>query len=88
MNCYETDLQDDIDGGPGEADADLMDDDRIELVRCPSCGKMINEFAQQCPYCKDWIIATEQSGPFRSRAWWWITLAGIGIAMFILYYAM
>lgn len=88
MDHNDTYWQEDIDQGPDENDADLMDDERIELVKCTSCGKMISEFAQQCPYCKDWIIRTEKAGPFHGRSWWWITLALLGIAMFFLYFAI
>ncbi len=88
MNNNDTDRQDQTDQGPDDNDADLMDDDKIELIKCPNCGRMISELAQQCPFCKEWIVGTGQAGAFQGRRWWWVVLAIIGIAMFVLFYAM
>lgn len=82
-----TDYDDAINEGPDQADADLLDEDKIELVRCPHCGAMISEFAQQCPKCKQWITS-QPEGMFSGRQLWWVILAGLGIAMFILLYAL
>lgn len=78
---------DDIYEGPDQADADLLDDDRIELVRCPFCGAMISEFAAQCPKCKHWIT-NQPTGMFAGKSLWWIILAVLGILMFALMYAL
>jgi lipopolysaccharide biosynthesis regulator YciM len=78
---------DDINEGPDQADADLLDDDRIELIRCPNCGEMISEFTPQCPHCKHWIT-NPPAGIFTGKKLWWILLAVLGIAMFILLYAL
>ena len=88
MERNDIDWQGEIDQGPDANDADLLDDERVELLKCPSCGNMMSEFAQQCPHCKDWILDSEKAGPFRGRSWWWIALAIIGIAMFFLYFAI
>ena len=82
-----TDYDDDINEGPDQADADLLDDDSIELIRCPNCGEMISEFAQQCPHCKYWITE-KPTGMFNGKHLWWILLAGLGILMFVLIYAL
>jgi hypothetical protein len=37
------------------------DGDDVELVRCPSCGRMIYEEAPQCPYCRWWITDDDAS---------------------------
>lgn len=90
MNDWEEDpikKSNEIDEGPDEADADLLDEDRIELVPCPHCGAAISEFAQQCPQCKYWITK-EPALPFSGRSLWWIVLAVTGIAMFVLLYAL
>jgi uncharacterized paraquat-inducible protein A len=78
---------DDIYEGPDQADADLLDDDHVELIRCPNCDAMVSEFAQQCPQCKHWITA-KPTGMFTGKKLWWIILAVLGIAMFILLYAL
>ncbi len=57
MDDHETDWQEELDEGPDETDADLMDDDLAGLVPCPSCGLDISEFAQRCPHCGDWIVS-------------------------------
>lgn len=88
VNHNDTDWEGEVDQGPDENDADLMDDERIELIKCTSCGEMISEFAQQCPYCKDWIVASGSPGMLHGRPWWWIALALLGIGMFILYFAI
>ncbi len=38
---------------------DLIDDhdeDEADVLPCPSCGQMVYEDSDQCPYCGDWII--------------------------------
>ncbi len=76
-----------IDEGPDANDADLFDENRIDLLRCPHCGEPISEFAQQCPRCKEWI-SRESSPAFWNRPVWWIVLAVTGIAMFVLLYVL
>jgi hypothetical protein len=83
-----TDWDEDIDEGPDEADADLLDEDRVELVPCPHCHQAISEFAQQCPYCKTWVTENRAESCLAGRRWWWVVLALAGIAMFVLLYAM
>lgn len=78
---------DDIYEGPDQADADLLDEDSIELVRCPNCGAMISEFAQQCPKCKRWLTS-QPGGMFAGKSLWWIAIAVLGILMFVLLYAL
>ena len=82
-------LDDEIDEGPDENDADLLDEDRIELIPCPHCGAMISEYAQQCPTCGDWILSDNSESPLsRKRPLWWILLAVGGIIMFVIIYAL
>ncbi|MBN1553424.1 MAG: hypothetical protein JXA11_01670 [Phycisphaerae bacterium] len=78
---------DDINEGPDQSDADLLDEDRVELIPCPHCGEMLSEFAQQCPHCKHWIINQPKS-MFAGKRLWWIVLAALGIGMFVLIYAL
>jgi len=82
-----TDWGDDNNEGPDQTDADLLDEDRIKMIRCPNCGAMIGEFAQQCPRCKHWITA-KPTGFFSNKSFWWILLAAMGILMFALLYAL
>ena len=79
---------DGIDEGPDENDADLLNEDHIELIGCPHCGAMISEYAQQCPTCKDWIISGGSESSLSGRPLWWVILAVAGIIMFIIIYAL
>ncbi len=81
----EYDPDNDIDTGPDETDADLLDDGRIELVRCPHCGEPVAEDTPQCPHCKQWITNQPRSA-FTAGPWWWVVLAALGAVGFLLLY--
>ena len=83
-----TDRNKDINEGPDANDADLMDNDRIELVPCPHCGEMISEYAQKCPECGDWVVRSPTRSALTGKSLWWILLALAGMAMFVLIYAL
>ena len=51
-----------------------------ELVRCPSCGRMIHEEAQQCPHCRWWISDDARAGAasgITGKWWLWAAIAAI-----------
>jgi hypothetical protein len=57
---------------PDEADLSDEEDEEesaVRLSRCPACGELIYEQAQQCPYCKEWIVPRERSWR-DSRKWY------------------
>ena len=83
-----TDYNEDINEGPDANDADLMDEDRIELIPCPNCGAMISEYAQQCPKCGDWVVDPSTHSAWAGKSLWWILLALVGAVMFVLIYAL
>lgn len=80
-------------------DQDILDDEEdnvlASLTPCPSCGRAVHEQTQQCPHCKQWILAGR--GSWRdSRKWYvrgglwmsrtllwnwlfWIALSALGV---------
>ena len=54
-------------------EADLSDDEdeeeSLRLSHCRACGGLIHEHAQQCPYCKEWIVQPGQTWR-DSRKWY------------------
>jgi hypothetical protein len=53
----------------------------VLLSRCPACGELIYEDAQQCPHCKEWIVPPGQLWR-QSRRWY--VRAGLYLAKTIL----
>jgi uncharacterized paraquat-inducible protein A len=78
---------DPIEEGPDDADADLLDEQRVMTVRCPNCGAAVYEEAPQCPRCKQWLTEPDNR-PLAGHRWWWIALAIAGIAAFVFVYAI
>ncbi len=78
---------DDINEGPDQNDADLLDENSIKMVYCSNCGAKISEHAQQCHHCKHWSTA-KPTGMFAGKSLWWIILAVLGILMFAVMYAL
>ncbi len=52
-------------------------DDNSETIICPGCQADVYEYAEQCPYCGDYLLAT--SNVWSGRSWWWIVLGLLGI---------
>jgi uncharacterized OB-fold protein len=48
------------------SEGDVSDGD---LLACPSCGRVIHEDTQQCPYCGDWITPVDPRGAWKRRVW-------------------
>ena len=69
---------------PDEADFDEGDDDCIETVPCPYCGRAVAEDAAICPHCRS-FISFEDAAP--RRPWWiWVgvILGLLGILWWVL----
>jgi hypothetical protein len=51
-------------------EADLAEGEDVELlIRCPACGDLIYEDAQQCPHCQEWVVQPGQNWR-QSRKWY------------------
>ena len=56
---------------------DLVDDDDV-TIKCPGCGRWIDEDAPRCPYCGDWVILGMSPAEERAHGWFWpIVVAGL-----------
>ncbi|KPK83757.1 MAG: hypothetical protein AMJ81_07390 [Phycisphaerae bacterium SM23_33] len=66
---------------PDEADLAEDEQEMVLLSRCPACGELIYEDAQQCPHCKEWIVPPGQLWR-QSRRWY--VRAGLYLAKTIL----
>ncbi len=49
-----------------------------DLLACPSCGMMIYDDSEKCPYCKNWI--TPMAAHARTPAWVRLTGAVVVVA--------
>ena len=49
-------------------DAD-EDDPEGDLLPCPSCGEMIYDDTDRCPYCGNWVMPMAAASSRRSRVW-------------------
>lgn len=82
-----------IDEGPGEHDAHLLDDDLGQTVPCPRCGGQVWEYAQRCPHCgvhftgEAWEFEVNKGEKPRRRRLLWI-LAAILVIVAILLLAL
>lgn len=57
-----THYDDEFDEGPGDADADLMDElDEGNVVSCPECGASVWHDAEKCPSCGRWVTRGEMA---------------------------
>lgn len=56
---------------------DEDDDDSIETVACPSCGRQIYEEAEECPYCHQYV--THSTSVLAGKPIWFVALAILGI---------
>ena len=81
---------DEIDEGPGEHDAHLMDDDPTDTVACPRCGKHVWSYSQRCHHC-----GTHYSGeawqfdggdvPGRRTGWRWLIVIVLAALLLLLF---
>ena len=69
---------DDIDD---DWEAPEPDDDELELLPCPACGKLIYEEADACPYCGEYV--THSTSAFAGKPIWYVALAIIGVVAVI-----
>lgn len=80
---YRDDFDND-DEGDDDWDApesDGRDDDELELLPCPSCGKDIYEETEACPYCGEYV--THSTSALAGRPLWYVALAILGIVSVI-----
>ncbi len=54
---------------------DESDDDFVDTVRCPECGREVYEESPSCPGCGYFILATDRRGPMAVRSMGWMGLA-------------
>ena len=71
----ETPEQDEIDD---EADHESEEDQ----LPCPSCGRMMYEDSDRCPYCGDWVMPLAAAAAKR-KTWIWWTALGLAVIIFI-----
>ena len=80
----------DLNEGPGDHDAHLMDDDTEETVACPRCGEHVWAYAQRCDYCgvhysgEAWQFDSD-GGTTDSNPWFWpVVVAMLVLAILII----
>jgi hypothetical protein len=61
---------------PDEADMD--EHDEPDLLPCPNCRKMINEDAERCHHCGEWV---EIGGRVERSLWVTVIVAAIILSM-------
>ncbi len=72
--------------GPQECDLIDEDEDETPTVPCPRCRREIPDFADQCPYCGDWVVQGA-GAPTRRKPWFWLTVILV-LAAFVLWYVL
>jgi hypothetical protein len=60
---------------------DNRDDDDVETLPCPACGRQIYEEAEACPYCGEYV--THSTSVFAGKPVWFVALAVLGIVAVI-----
>ncbi len=60
-------------------DPEDWSDDSVAVVACPSCGEMIHEEVQQCPYCRDWVVLSP--GRASRGSGFWLRAAVVGLVV-------
>jgi len=76
------------DEGPGEHDLepdeeDVGDDPEDDQLPCPSCGRMIFDDADRCPYCGDWIMPLAAATACGRGTWVWWTALVLAVVLLI-----
>lgn len=68
---YENEEEDNLDApGPDPSDMDSGDEPGLEI--CPYCRKLINEEAQRCHHCGNYL--SEEDAPLSKPAWFVIAV--------------
>lgn len=66
-----------------EFDEEFHDSDdasSADLLPCPSCGQMVFDDTDKCPYCGDWIMPIAAAG----RSGLWIRIVGALVVLALL----
>ena len=50
-----------------ESEDEFEDDDELETVPCPYCGKPVYEEAERCPACENYL--SREDAPLRFSPW-------------------
>ena len=60
-----------------------LNDDEVELLPCPSCGREVYEETEKCPYCGDWIMPRQAAArtPF-----WFRVVGAVVVVAFLLWF--
>ena len=71
-----------IDEDPDESDMDSTDEEAGE-IECPYCGRIVSEYAQQCPGCKNYI--SEEDSPTKRWPQWVVIGVILALAVVVLW---
>jgi len=74
--------------GPGEHDIHLLFDenDSVDLVPCPCCGRAVNAHARDCHRCGEAFgcEAWQAQGKPRHKLWLWVAIGLLAMMLFML----
>lgn len=69
---------------------DLTDEDDSyddeDLIRCPSCGRMVHGLAAVCPNCGEWFVS-DSPATQRSRGWFWPLMVALLLLVILVLWA-
>jgi hypothetical protein len=78
MSSYDPQEPDDRPDPEDPDESDMDEHDEPDLIPCPHCRKMINEDAERCHHCGDWV---EIGGRVERSPWMTIVLVLIILSM-------
>ncbi len=58
-------------------DPDDGDEDDLDTLPCPECGKHFYEELEQCPHCGQYV--THSTSALAGKSWWYVALALLGV---------
>lgn len=80
---FTADEFDDDPEAPQASDLDDDDDEETATEPCPNCDQQIAEFAEQCPYCGEWITHAAPAASRRGLAY--VIVVVLVIAAFLIW---
>lgn len=60
---------------------DERDEDELDTLPCPACGRQIYEEADVCPFCGEYV--THSTSVLAGKPLWFVALAILGIVAVI-----